>query len=169
MLAQAPRVGGKSPHRLPLPFPRFKDTSNTEHQKSNTDPPTLSTTSVLALLPSPLHVLLHSILRTTCSYAHSTDKETEARSRSHSSWRQSRDSNKICFRCSEMCQEMPKLVSEGTGEAGDIPEMQLLGPRQLRGRGAHFWQMPFFKRLCVVSFTFHNSSMKQVIIFPFHR
>lgn len=69
-----------------------------------------------------------------------------------------------------MCQEMPKLVSEGIGEAGDVPEMQLLGPRQLRGRGALFWQMPFlFKRLCVVFFTFHNSSMKQLIIFPFHR
>lgn len=155
MLAQAPEIGGKSPHGLSLPFPRFKDTSNTEHQKSNTDPPTLSTIAVLALLPSPLHALLHSILRTTSSYAHSTDKETEARSRSHSSWRQSCDSNKICFRYSEMCQEMPTLVSEGIGEAGDVPEMQLLGPRQLRSRGAHFWQLPFLKKTmcCLLYFS----------------
>ena len=50
----------------------------------------------------------------------------------------------------------------------NVLEMQLMGPGQLRA--FIFGSFHFFKKdfLCVVSFTFLNSSMKQVIIFLFH-
>lgn len=57
MLALAPGVGGKSHLVGAPPFsPRFKDSSNTEHQKSNPDPSIWSTISVLGPLAS-LYVL----------------------------------------------------------------------------------------------------------------
>ena len=55
------------PHGCSLPSPRFKDSSNTEHQKSNTDPFTLSI-SVLGPLPSPLCALFYFILRIMCFF-----------------------------------------------------------------------------------------------------
>lgn len=145
------------------PSPRFKDSSNPEHQKSYMDPLTLSTISVPSPLPNPLCALLHHILRTTCSYAHFIDKETEAGSRSHSSWRQSWDSYKICFGTLK-CVKRPAQ----TGVCGHVKSRRMFqklwpGPQQLSVEVLFFGRCHWFLKdcLCRLSFPFPNSAMRR--------
>lgn len=162
--ALAPGAGGKSHLVGAPPFsPRFKDSSNTGHQESSPDPSLCSTISVLGPLASPLGALLYSILRATRSYAHFTDKETEAGSRPHSSWRPRWNSNKVCFQGS-------KCVCGRVRSRRMFQKCSCWG-HDSSGQRRSFWAAAVFlvDFLHVVSFTFHNGSTKQGIIFPFHR
>lgn len=143
--------GGQSHLWGLLPSATGSNTPPTFHVRKATQKPSEHHACVLGPLPSPLRALLQPILTTTDSHAHSTSEEAEAESTSHCCPEAELGFQRDTPSALKSFGRPPNRCLWAHKQRENVPEMQLLGPQQLRVEALILGSCHFLRNFSVLS------------------